>query len=56
MLQRHKTQQSDVTPNSYYIYIFNIFPVLPSFEVKITSRRPFFYVDDADFTVNINAV
>ncbi|XP_075896440.1 complement C3-like [Nelusetta ayraudi] len=29
--------------------------VLPSFEVKITPRRPFFYVDDEEFTVNIKA-
>ncbi|XP_074529771.1 complement C3-like [Halichoeres trimaculatus] len=29
--------------------------VLPSFEVKLTSVKPFFYVDGQDFTVNIRA-
>nr|XP_046263023.1 complement C3-like [Scatophagus argus] len=29
--------------------------VLPSFEVKLTSVSPFFYVDSADLTVNIKA-
>lgn len=35
--------------------IFFDFSVLPSFEVKLTTERPFFYVDDQTFTVNIKA-
>ena len=37
------------------IFVTFFFSVLPSFEVKITTEKNYFYVDDVELTVDIEA-